>query len=193
MFELRMAWRETRPAIKRFVFMIASVALGVAALTGIKGFSQALGHAMSRSARDLIAADLLVRMNGNPRAGEWQALQTLIGKGAESTRITETLSMVSPLKVDSPLLSTVKAVDPACYPFFGRVELDPPGPLKDVLLDDTAVVSRELLVRTGTSIGDIIRIGRGQFRISSVLKSEPDRLIGGFELGPRLLITRKGL
>ena len=57
-----MAWRETRPALRRFAFLIGTVALGVGALTGIKGFSHALDRAMSRSARELIASDLSVRM-----------------------------------------------------------------------------------------------------------------------------------
>ena len=64
--EFRMAWRETKPALKRFLFMISAIALGVGSLSGLKGFSQALDRAISRSARDLIAADMTVRMNSLP-------------------------------------------------------------------------------------------------------------------------------
>jgi putative ABC transport system permease protein len=192
-FELRMAWRETRPALRRFLFMMASVAVGVGALTGIKGFSQALDHAMGRSAKDLIAADLAVRMSTAPKAEEMKALQSLVNRGAVLTQVTETLSMIAPLAGSRPILCTLKAVDPSNYPFYGSVELEPSSSLIVALSDDAVVASRELLSRTGIAIGDKVRIGSGQFRVAAILKSEPDRLLGGFELGPRLLITRRGL
>ena len=48
-FEFLMAWRETRPALKRFVFLASIIALGVGSLTGIKGF----GHAPCCRLRDI--------------------------------------------------------------------------------------------------------------------------------------------
>jgi putative ABC transport system permease protein len=192
-FEMRMAWRETRPAIKRFLFLIAAIALGVGSLTGLKGFSQALDRSISRSARDLIAADLVVRLNTPPTQKELDVLQSLVGKGAELTRTTETLSMVSSSEISNPLLCSIRAVDPQKYPFYGNVELEPVSPLRTTLTDDAAVVSRDLLVRTGLSIGNTIVIGRSSFRIAAVLKSEPDRIGFSMDLGPRILITRKGL
>jgi putative ABC transport system permease protein len=192
-FEIRMAWRETRPALKRFLFLIAAIALGVGSLTGLKGFSQALDRSISRSARDLIAADLVVRLNSPPTQKELGVLESLVGKGAEMTRTTETLSMVSSSKASNPILSDVRAVDPQKYPFYGSVELEPPTSLRTVLSDDAAVVSRDLLVRAGISTGDTIQIGKRSFRIAAVLKSEPDRIGFSMDLGPRILITRKGL
>ncbi len=188
-----MAWREIRPAYKKFLFMMAAIALGVGALTGIKGFSQALGSAISRSARDLIASDLAVRFNSAPKADEMQILESLVRRGAQMTRVTETLSMAASPRSKSPLLSTVRAVDPLLYPFYGVVELDPAGSLREVLDDEAVVVSPELLIRTRSSIGDLVQIGAGSFRIAAILKSEPDRVASGFELGPRILMTRKGL
>ncbi len=192
-FALRMAWREILPAYKKFLFMMCAVALGVGALTGIKGFSQALEHAIARSARDLIAADLAVRFNSAPKPKEMQVLESLARQGAEMTRVTETLSMASAARSQIPVLSTVRAVDPASYPFYGTVELEPAVRLRDILTDDSAVVSQELLIRTRSSIGDDIRIGSSHFRIAAMLKGEPDRIASGFDLGPRILITRRGL
>ncbi|NWG14693.1 MAG: hypothetical protein HXY20_14295, partial [Acidobacteria bacterium] len=94
-FETRMAWRESRPALKRFAFLVITISLGVGAITGIKGFSHALDRAMARSARELIAADLSVRMTSMPDGGDLQTLLSLRARGAELTRITETLSMAS--------------------------------------------------------------------------------------------------
>src|SRR5688572_592812 len=158
-FEMRMAWREIRPAFKKFLFMITAIALGVGALTGIKGFSSALDRAMSRSARDLISADLSVRINKIPDQREQQVLDKLVEMGAELTRVTETLSMASTSSSSRPILVTVKAVEPGLYPFYGVVELDPPLRFGDALTDDAAFVSPEFLIRSGTTTGGSIQIG----------------------------------
>lgn len=193
LFELRLAWRDIRPSLRKFIFMVTAIALGVGSLTGIKGFSQALDRAMSRSARDLIAADLAIRMNFSPNKEELDVFGSLTRRGCEMTRVTETLSMASSARASRPLLSNIKAVDPRLYPFYGSVELDPILPLNKLLADDAAVVSQDFLTRTNTALGDLIQIGTGHFRIAAVLKSEPDRLASGVDLGPRILITRNGL
>ena len=82
-FEMRMAWRETRPAWKRFLFVIGAIALGVAVLTGLKGFSQGLNRSIYRSARDLIAADMAVRMSSLPNRSELQVLESLVRKSGQ--------------------------------------------------------------------------------------------------------------
>ena len=173
--------------------MVMAIALGVGALTGIKGFSAALDRAMSRSARDLISADLSVRINKLPDQREQQVLDKLVEMGAEQTRVTETLSMASTSSSSRPILVTVKAVEPGLYPFYGVVELDPPLRFRDALTDDAVFVSPEFLIRSGTATGGSIQIGSGQFRIAAVLKLEPDRIASGVEIGPRVMITQKGL
>ena len=188
-----MAWREIRPAYGRFLFLILAIALGVGALTGLKGFSTALNRSISRSARDLIAADLAVRFSTLPNPKEIRVLESLSAQGAQLSRTTETLSMISALKASDPILSEIRAVDPQTYPFYGTVELDPPAPLQQVLADNAAIVSRDLLIRTGCVPGDEIQIGAATYRIAAILKSEPDRISFGVNLGPRILITRKGL
>jgi putative ABC transport system permease protein len=71
--------------------------------------------------------------------------------------------------------------------------LEPPQPLSAILKDDTAAVSQDFLTRTGTSVGKTVQVGTVNLRIAAVLKSEPDRLSSGIDLGPRILITRKAL
>jgi putative ABC transport system permease protein len=192
-FEIRMAWRETRRATKRFLFLIAVIALGVGSLTGLKGFSEALNHSLYRSARDLIAADMAVRFNSLPSPKELEVMDLPIQRGAELTRITETMSMVASEKASNPILCNIRAVEPLAYPFYGKVELEPSTPLSEALIDNAAVVGSDLLVRLGISMGDSVQIGKSTFRISAVLKSEPDRIGVGIDLGPRILITRAGL
>jgi len=192
-FEIRLAWRETRPARKRFLVLMFAVALGVAVLTGLKGFSRALDNSIAKSSRDLIASDMAVRMNLPVSDRELEVLESLTREGAELTRTTETLSMVSAGESRNTVLSDVRAVDPESYPFYGTVELDPPMLLSRALSGENAVVSRDLLVRTGASPGDRIQIGAARYTIAAVLVSEPDRISFGIDIGPRILISREGL
>ena len=92
-----------------------------------------------------------------------------------------------------PLLVSLKAVDPAEYPFYGTAELDPAMPLQQALQGDSAVVADEFLIRLNAHVGDTLRLGGRDFRITAVLKQEPDRISAGMGLGPRVMISQAAL
>src|SRR5256884_7477778 len=94
-FPLLMAWRETRAAPGKFVFVVISVALGAAALTAVTGFNESVRYTLVREARTLMAADMALRMPVQPSPQELRFLDELAAKGVESTRVTETVSMAS--------------------------------------------------------------------------------------------------
>ena len=58
----KIAWRELRASRAKFLFVILSVAIGVAALTGVRGFSESFQKALLDQARSIMAADLSARM-----------------------------------------------------------------------------------------------------------------------------------
>src|SRR5215468_555250 len=89
-FAVRMAWRETRAALGKFVFVVLSVALGAAALTAVTGFNESVRYTLLREARSLMAGDIAVRMPVEPSPKETQFLASLESKGIQTTRVTET-------------------------------------------------------------------------------------------------------
>ena len=188
-FAFRMAWREARAARGRFVFVILAIAAGVGALTGVKGFNESVRHTLLAEARTLMGADLAVRLQVDPTPEEIAFLEGLRSEGIDFTPVTETVSMASSASVTLPLLSSVKAADLSAYPYYGDLELDPPGA---GLTEDRVAVSSDLLLRLGVEVGDVIRVGAGEFTIAAVSVSEPDRMTTGFTLGPRVLMTRPG-
>src|SRR5206468_2735666 len=107
--------------------------------------------------------------------------------------VTETVTMVSSAAVPEPVLISVKAVDPKVYPFYGTMKLNPPAPLQDALNRDTIVVSNDLLLRLKVNVGDTVRAGGQDFRIAAVVETEPDRMSGSLNVGPRAMMTREGL
>src|SRR5579871_5421195 len=92
---VRIAWRETRAALGKFVFVVLSVALGAAALTAVTGFNESVRYTLLREARSLMAGDISLRMPIEPSDREKQFLSGLESKGIETTRVTETVSMAS--------------------------------------------------------------------------------------------------
>ena len=189
----KIATREMHASRGKFFFVVLSVAIGVAALTGVRGFSASFRASLLLRARSIMAADLSARMFQQPTAEEQKGLDEIAATGVEMTPVTEMLSMASSANSVDPLLVSLKAVDSGKYPFYGTVDLEPAGRLSDVLKDDTVVVADDLLVRLHVRTGDVVKIGTKQFRIASVVVNEPDRLSGNFAAGPRVLISREGL
>jgi len=137
----RIASREMRSSRARFFFVILSVAIGVAALTGVRGFSSSFRTTLLNRARSIMAADLSARLTQQPTPAELQGLDQIQREGVQITPVTELLSMASSPITFDPLLISLKAVDPAKYPFYGTVDLDPATSLTSVLTADTVVVA----------------------------------------------------
>ncbi len=94
-------------------------------------------------------------------------------------------------------LVELKAVDGA-YPLVGTMGLEhPDADLHDLLAgtdgQPAAVVDRDLLIRLGLEVGDLVKVGDAEFRIAGIVGNEPDRLSGNIELGPRVMIDQAGL
>ena len=186
----KIAWRETRASSGRFLFVILAVAAGVGSLTGVRGFSRAFHTMLQRDARNFMAADLTVRtfqLASPPQAEEMAALTK---RGIAHTQITETLTMASPANETAPLLISVKAVDPAVYPFYGTVKFNPPMSVAEALQPDTVAVADGVLLRLNARVGDTLRIGGQSFRITAEVVTEPDRMTGSLNVGPRVMMSR---
>lgn len=189
----RIATRELRSSPGKFAFVLLSVAIGVAALTGVRGFSASFRSMLLLRARSIMAADLAARMFENETPAQQAAVDKLANSGLDETPVTETLSMASSSTSLDPLLVALKAVDPAKYPFYGDVVLQPAMPLSRALTDTSVAVGDDLLLRLHLKVGDSIRIGNSTFRIASVVIDEPDRLTGTFAAGPRVLLSQHAL
>jgi putative ABC transport system permease protein len=191
------ATRELRSSRGKFAFVVLSVAIGVAALTGVRGFSSSFRAMLTLHARSIMAGDLAARTTQQATPEEQAGLDKIAAEGTEATQVIELNSMASsPITLD-PLLVSVKAVDPTKYPFYGTVDLIPalaPGDsLAKVLTLDTVAVADDLLIRLHLKLGDSIKLGNAIFRIVATVENEPDRLTGTFAAGPRVLLSLEAL
>lgn len=194
-------WRDLKSAPGKFAFVVMSVAVGVAALVGVRGLSDSFRTTLSGEARSLMAGDLSARLMHPPTADELNKTAAILKENAgrngsdqmRMTWTTETISMASVPPDPVPLLVSLKAVDPGEYPYYGEAQLEPKMSLHQALADDSAVVADEFLIRMNARVGDSLRLGGRNFRIAAVLKQEPDRITGGAGLGPRVMISQTSL
>jgi putative ABC transport system permease protein len=189
------AWRDLKSAPGKFGFVVLSVAIGVAALVGVRGFSESFRRTLSTEARSLIAGDLSARIFHVPNATDEKKIGVVKEKipGSRTTWVTETLSMASVPPDPVPLLVALKAVDPAEYPYYGKAQLEPEMSLQQALDGDSAVVADEFLIRLNAHVGQTLRLGGRTFKIAAVLRQEPDRISAGAGMGPRVMISRTAL
>ena len=196
-FVLRMAGRELRASWRRLLFFFICIAVGVASIVAIRSVIQSVRVALSREARALVAADLLVRSN-RPLS---KAVREAIAREQRAGRVTalaedvEIGTMVRPADIakGGTKMVELRAVE-APFPFYGSLTLADGRPYSHELLrGHGALVRPELLAQLDLRVRDRILIGDQSFEIRGVIASEPGRSMGVFTLGPRIFIDRADL
>jgi putative ABC transport system permease protein len=188
----KIAWRELKASPSRFLFIVVAVAVGVGALSGVKGFGSAFRSMLFRNAKQLTASDLSAQVFATPDADQLRRLSELGRRVGGLTWVTEMVSMASSAS-GPPQMVALKAVDPSVYPFYGSLTLAPSRPLDQLLPVDRVLVNRELLIRLHRQVGDTLRLGGQEFRIAGVVVTEPDRLASGFGPSMRVIMSRQAL
>jgi putative ABC transport system permease protein len=189
-FVVNLAWRETRGAGRHFTYLIACITLGVGALVAVASFASSLERTVGRSARALMGGDVEIR-SSQPLSAAGQAVVAEMARdGIEVLPVLELVAM-SAVGGRSQIVE-LKTVG-AGYPFYGDLVTEPGGPLGSLVGKGRALVHPSLLQKLGAAVGDHVRIGEADFVISGVIRQEPDRSVGVFSLGPRVMISPEDL
>ena len=191
---VRFARRELRSGLSGFRIFLAALTLGVAAIAGVGSLGQSFLTGLSEQGRTLLGGDIRLQRLYRPAT---EAERTLMAHYGPVTEAATMRSMAGSAKEpDKRTLIELKAVDDA-YPLLGTTVLAPAMPLQAALACDAAAcgaaAEEALMARLGLKPGDAIRIGNADFILRARIVSEPDRVAGGFSLGPRVLVAREGL
>jgi len=189
-FVLKLAWRETRGAGRHFAYLIACITLGVGALVAVASFASSLERTVGRSARALMGGDVEIR-SSQPLSPAGQAVVAEMARGGvEVLPVLELVAMsAAGGRIQIVELKTVSAG----YPFYGDLITEPAAPLGTLVGKGHALVHPSLLQKLGAAVGDHLKIGEAEFVISGVIRQEPDRSVGVFSLGPRVMIAPEDL
>ncbi|KIN63300.1 Efflux ABC transporter, permease protein [Sulfitobacter noctilucicola] len=188
----RFARREMRGGLRGFRLFLACLALGVAAIAAVGSVRSAIDAGLSREGAALLGGT--AELDFTYRFATERELEWMSAKADALSGIVEFRSMA--VVGDDRALTQIKGVDDA-YPLVGSVVLSPDIPLPQALATvdgiPGAVMEQALSDRLGLVQGDTFILGEKTFRLSALLKREPDSAASGFALGPRTLVYTDAL
>jgi putative ABC transport system permease protein len=189
---LRMTRRDWRAGELRF--LLAALAVAVAALSAVGFFVDRMNAALERDATELLGADLLVRSD-YPLRDAWRA--EALARGLTSADVVSFPSMATTgrAETEDTRLVAVKAVSSA-YPLRGdlrlrtkNTELTTKGsPQAGTVWVDTALLSLR-----GLHLGDVMTLGERRFTIAAEILLEKDRGAGFMNFAPRVMLALQDL
>jgi putative ABC transport system permease protein len=189
---LRLAWRDLRGGFQGFRIFIACIALGVTAIVGVSSSARVLSESIAREGQRILGGDIalsLIHREAEPAQLEWMRSQGRVSAIA-------TMRAVTRLESGPSALVELKAVDET-YPSLGVLTTEPRGAVKDLLGPRDGVfgivAEDSLMARLGLKPGDRLFLGQLGLEFRAQLVSEPDKLAGGFSIGPRAIISQEAL
>lgn len=189
----RYAWRDMQLSRARPAFLLAAMAVSVASIGGVRSAANVARSALDRQSRSWLGGDLAVTTGDPLEPEQIQALDRLRAKGIEWTLVTTSLTMGASSQSPDPSVIAIKAVDPAHYPLYGALTIQPPEALSTALGPHAAVVSQDALARFHLHLGGDLQLGAARFRVTAVIQAEPDRFSGVSALGVRCLLSHEGM
>lgn len=179
----RLAFRDLRAAPRRAAGLLGLFLLSVTLLAGVSLAARAAGFALRTESRAWLGGDLALT-TGEPLDPASLARLHAI-PDSQVTLVLLALTAASSAAAADPVPTVVQAVDPASYPLYGRLELDPPGSLAP----DALAASPELLAQLGIRVGDNLELAGVPFRAAAVIRAQSDRFSGATGLPHRVLLS----
>ena len=186
----RMAWRDSRRSRGRLLVFSTALTLGVAALVAIGSVGWNLQRAITEQARTLVGADLIVESR-HPLSPDAQKFVDSLG-GTDRAYETRLVSMATFPRTGGQRLAQVRAMEGA-YPFYGKIETDPPEAAAGIAAGKGAVVEESLLLQYSLHVGDQITLGGEAFPILGAIKKLPGEVNVFAGIAPRVLVARQRL
>ncbi|MGB0844184.1 MAG: ABC transporter permease, partial [Alphaproteobacteria bacterium] len=195
--ESKIALRDIRGQIGRFWVLIVCLMLGVGAIAAVNSVSLSMTDSLGRDGQSLLGGDLEFRLIQRPASQKEREALESVGQVSEVSGFrTMARTVATENGGTKQRLVELKSVDGA-YPLYGGLELKPEISLEKGLgLSGNVhgtLVDQALLSQLSLKIGDVLQVGTEQFEIRGVITRETDRAIRGFNIGPRVLISKAGL
>lgn len=186
-FVLGLARREGRASRRRLALYMGSISLGVAALVAVNSFRHNLQRAIAAQARELLGADLELSSRRPFDSTVEALLDSLAAAGTPVSRVTSFASMALALPSGATRLVEVRAVE-AGFPYYGKMETDPPAAWGALAAGRHAVVDPALLIQLRAAPGDTLAVGEARFEITGTVTQAPGDVALRSAIGPRVYL-----
>ncbi|CDY79556.1 ABC transporter, permease protein, putative [Caballeronia glathei] len=174
--------------------LLLALVLAVAALASVGFLADRMRQGLERDARQMIAADFVVRAD-HPVDASFAAEAASLKLASATTTIFPSMitgSGAQPGLQPPSRLAAIKGVSPG-YPLRGAVRIAPaPGasdaPATAIPAPGTVWVDPALLDALKTQVGGTVKVGTRTFRVAAVITRELDRGFSFVSFSPRLMM-----
>ncbi|MBV9331278.1 MAG: ABC transporter permease, partial [Alphaproteobacteria bacterium] len=169
--------------------------MGVSTIAGVQSLADAILSSLANQGQILLGGDAAVRLVHRPVTSKERTFLASFGKLSETASLRAMAYRIRNGRAEERQLIELKAVD-ILYPLFGTLEVVPSpkrGAARPACAagNCSAFAEQSLIDRLGP--GNAIRIGMQDFHVAAIVSNEPDRLSGGFSLGPHVIVSLDGL
>lgn len=185
------AAKNLRSGLKGFYILLTCLTLGVAAIAIIGSLTSAIEQGLAEQGQPLLGGDVefsLIHREASPAEADYIASKGRVSRVA-------TMRAMATANQQSTLVE-LKAVDGA-YPLYGNLQLAGDTTVAAALSQNANIygVAADplLLGRLGLKIGDTLKIGTTELKVTGEIAAEPDRISDGLVLGPRLMMSHQAL
>ncbi len=185
-FSWKLAWRDARPQWKSLFLYTSAVIAGVAALVAILSFRNDVLLTVDDQSRELLGADLEVRMSEPYPEAIQSYLDSIGGSTAEAVEFS---SMVIYGSEGQNRLSQIRAID-GPYPIYGNIETIPADAAQRYQTEGGALVEQSAMKQFNLQPGDSIQIGNIRLPIAGELISVPGEAAAFSLIGPRVYLSK---
>ena len=195
-FLFRNAWREIKNNRTFSLFYIVNLALGLVGFLTIDSFKSSLDEKVSLESRSLLGADFAIRARRPLTQEEKEKVDNFIPPGTKEVKVIDFYSMAAASSGRSRLVKVV-AMEPG-FPFYGKFELKLQGKVaksaNELLHNRENIwIYPELRNQLGVDLGEMIKIGEAQFRVTDFVMNDAGLQFQPAELAPKVFISKNNL
>ena len=165
-------------------FFVLTGAIGLTGWITLDIFKNSIDQAVKSRSKIMLGADLIISSRKPISDQARHIVRTLGGADIEESQTTQTFSMIANDQGKSRLV-LIKAVQKN-YPFYGSLKEN------QTLQNKSAWVYPEILEQLDFKLGDLISIGKTQFRISNIIEEDPSHSMTD-HFAPRIYIPYQDL
>ena len=195
-FLFRNAWREIKNNRSFSLFYIVNLALGLVGFLTIDSFKSSLDEKVSLESRSLLGADFAIRARRPLTQEEKEKVDNFIPPGTKEVKVIDFYSMAAATSGRSRLVKVV-AMEPG-FPFYGKFELKLQGKVaksaNELLHNRENIwIYPELRNQLEVDLGEMIKIGEAQFRVTDFVMNDAGLQFQPAELAPKVFISKNNL
>jgi len=180
---LKLALRDLRGGLSGLGLLWLCLAVAIAGLASVTSLASSVDRAIADNGRQLLGGDLMLSVAQRSANADEQAAINALGRSSKSVTTRAMLVTAD----GRSLLSELSGVDSA-WPLAGKLDWAPGSKRPDVA---EIAIGREIAERLELGLGDRLRVGRGNYRVSAIINKAPGA--SGFALAPPSIMNEAGL